>query len=85
METNEVKRTGVIGLGAMGLQMARHLRRKGFDVTGYTGEACNLAPQRATYCSQNPLRRNDFEHTLRHAVTHHVTWRNTSRRNPAIT
>ena len=35
METNEVKRTGVIGLGAMGLQMARHLLRKGFDVTGY--------------------------------------------------
>jgi 3-hydroxyisobutyrate dehydrogenase-like beta-hydroxyacid dehydrogenase len=34
METNEVKRTGVIGLGAMGLQMARHLLRKGFDVAG---------------------------------------------------
>ena len=35
METYEIKRTGVIGLGAMGLQMARHLLRKGFDVTGY--------------------------------------------------
>ena len=33
MET--VKRTGVIGLGAMGLQMARHMVRKGFEVAGY--------------------------------------------------
>jgi 3-hydroxyisobutyrate dehydrogenase-like beta-hydroxyacid dehydrogenase len=32
--SNAVKRTGVIGLGAMGLQMARHMVRKGFDVTG---------------------------------------------------
>jgi 3-hydroxyisobutyrate dehydrogenase-like beta-hydroxyacid dehydrogenase len=30
-----VKRTGVIGLGAMGLQMARHMVKKGFDVSGY--------------------------------------------------
>src|SRR5205823_5930402 len=30
-----VKRTGVIGLGAMGLQMARHMVRKGFEVSGY--------------------------------------------------
>ena len=30
-----VKRTGVIGLGAMGLQMARHMVRKGFEVAGY--------------------------------------------------
>ena len=30
-----VKRTGVIGLGAMGLQMARHMAAKGFDVAGY--------------------------------------------------
>jgi 3-hydroxyisobutyrate dehydrogenase-like beta-hydroxyacid dehydrogenase len=35
-ETNNVaKRTGVIGLGAMGLQMARHMAAKGFDVAGY--------------------------------------------------
>src|SRR5262249_61625511 len=30
-----VKRTGVIGLGAMGLQMARHMVNKGFEVSGY--------------------------------------------------
>src|SRR6266700_2170696 len=30
-----VKRTGVIGLGAMGLQMARHMIIKGFEVSGY--------------------------------------------------
>ena len=34
-ENNAVKRTGVIGLGAMGLQMARHMAAKGFDVAGY--------------------------------------------------
>ena len=39
METNTIKRTGVIGLGAMGLQMARHMVRKGFDVTGYDVDA----------------------------------------------
>src|SRR4051794_19851799 len=30
-----VRRTGMIGLGAMGLQMARHMAAKGFDVAGY--------------------------------------------------
>jgi 3-hydroxyisobutyrate dehydrogenase-like beta-hydroxyacid dehydrogenase len=30
-----VKHTGVVGLGAMGYQMARHMVNKGFDVTGY--------------------------------------------------
>src|SRR5580704_7709749 len=34
-QTNAVKRTGMIGLGAMGLQFARHMQRKGFDVVGY--------------------------------------------------
>jgi 3-hydroxyisobutyrate dehydrogenase-like beta-hydroxyacid dehydrogenase len=34
-ETNVVKRAGIIGLGAMGLQFARHMSRKGLDVTGY--------------------------------------------------
>jgi 3-hydroxyisobutyrate dehydrogenase-like beta-hydroxyacid dehydrogenase len=33
--TNPVKRTGMIGLGAMGLQMATHMAKKGFEVTGY--------------------------------------------------
>jgi len=31
----DVKRTAMIGLGAMGLQMARHMVRKGFEVSGY--------------------------------------------------
>jgi 3-hydroxyisobutyrate dehydrogenase-like beta-hydroxyacid dehydrogenase len=34
-QTNPVKHTGMIGLGAMGLQFARHMQRKGFDVAGY--------------------------------------------------
>ncbi len=33
--TTPVKRTGMIGLGAMGLQMARHMAHKGFEVCGY--------------------------------------------------
>jgi 3-hydroxyisobutyrate dehydrogenase-like beta-hydroxyacid dehydrogenase len=33
-QTNTVKRTGMIGLGAMGIQFARHMLRKGFDVAG---------------------------------------------------
>ena len=32
---NAVRRTGVVGLGAMGLQMARHMGSKGFSVAGY--------------------------------------------------
>lgn len=31
----EVTRTGVIGLGAMGFQMARHMVNRGFQVTGF--------------------------------------------------
>ena len=34
-DKNEVTRTGVIGLGAMGAQFARHLAGKGFTVAGY--------------------------------------------------
>jgi 3-hydroxyisobutyrate dehydrogenase-like beta-hydroxyacid dehydrogenase len=34
-EDESVKRTGMIGLGAMGVQMARHMARKGFEVHGY--------------------------------------------------
>lgn len=34
-----VRRTGMIGLGAMGFQMARHMVSKGFEVTG-----CDIAP-----------------------------------------
>jgi len=35
MQTNAVTRVAVIGLGAMGLQIARHLANKGFAVCGY--------------------------------------------------
>jgi 3-hydroxyisobutyrate dehydrogenase-like beta-hydroxyacid dehydrogenase len=35
MSTNVVRRVGIIGLGKMGNPMARHLRRAGFEVTGY--------------------------------------------------
>ena len=35
MAQDKVKRTGVIGLGAMGLQMGRHMVRNGFEVHGY--------------------------------------------------
>jgi 3-hydroxyisobutyrate dehydrogenase-like beta-hydroxyacid dehydrogenase len=34
-QSNTVKRVGMIGLGAMGLQLARHMTKKGFDVAGY--------------------------------------------------
>jgi 3-hydroxyisobutyrate dehydrogenase len=35
MADAQVKRTGMIGLGAMGLQMARHMVRGGFEVAAY--------------------------------------------------
>jgi 3-hydroxyisobutyrate dehydrogenase-like beta-hydroxyacid dehydrogenase len=35
----QVTRTGVIGLGAMGLQMARHMAARGFDVAGHDIDA----------------------------------------------
>jgi 3-hydroxyisobutyrate dehydrogenase-like beta-hydroxyacid dehydrogenase len=38
-QPNPVKRTGMIGLGAMGLQFARHMTKKGFDVAGYDIDA----------------------------------------------
>jgi 3-hydroxyisobutyrate dehydrogenase-like beta-hydroxyacid dehydrogenase len=50
-----LRRTGVIGLGAMGLQMARHMLNKGFEVTGYgEDERCWrdwLGIHFLTYCS----------------------------------
>jgi 3-hydroxyisobutyrate dehydrogenase-like beta-hydroxyacid dehydrogenase len=33
--TTPVKRTGMIGLGAMGLQMAKYMGKKGYEVSGY--------------------------------------------------
>ena len=42
MDKDRVKNTGIIGLGAMGYQMARHMVNKGFAVTGY-----DVAPEAA--------------------------------------
>jgi len=35
MADAKVKRTGMIGLGAMGVQMAKHMVKNGFEVAGY--------------------------------------------------
>jgi 3-hydroxyisobutyrate dehydrogenase-like beta-hydroxyacid dehydrogenase len=43
-QTNTVKRAGMIGLGAMGIQFARHMARKGFDVMGYDIDADAVRP-----------------------------------------
>src|SRR6266550_7348201 len=40
MNKDRVKKTGIIGLGAMGYQMARHMVKRGFAVTGY-----DIAPE----------------------------------------
>jgi 3-hydroxyisobutyrate dehydrogenase-like beta-hydroxyacid dehydrogenase len=40
-----IKHTGIIGLGAMGYQMARHMVNKGFAVSGY--DVAPVAAQRA--------------------------------------
>ena len=45
-ESNQVTRTGVIGLGAMGLQMARHMAAKGFDVRGHDIDAAAVGRAR---------------------------------------
>jgi len=53
MDDQVIKRTGVIGLGAMGLQMARHMAGKGFDVAGYDVDPDALrraADHRVTAC-----------------------------------
>jgi 3-hydroxyisobutyrate dehydrogenase-like beta-hydroxyacid dehydrogenase len=39
MAQDNVKRTGMIGLGAMGMAMARHMAGKGFEVYGYDIDA----------------------------------------------
>ncbi len=38
-----VKNTGIIGLGAMGYQMARHMVKKGFHVAGYDVQPAAMA------------------------------------------
>jgi 3-hydroxyisobutyrate dehydrogenase-like beta-hydroxyacid dehydrogenase len=47
MNSATVTRTGVIGLGAMGLQMARHMAAKGFDVRGYDIDPAAVARAQA--------------------------------------
>ncbi len=37
-----VTRAGMIGLGAMGLQMARHMAAKGFGVAGFDVDAAAM-------------------------------------------
>jgi len=46
MGTQSVTRTGVIGLGAMGLQMARHMAAKGYDVCGHDIDAAAMGRAR---------------------------------------
>jgi 3-hydroxyisobutyrate dehydrogenase-like beta-hydroxyacid dehydrogenase len=52
------RRAGVIGLGAMGLQMARHMAAKGLDVAGYDidvdamGRATDLGVKTCLSCAQ---------------------------------
>lgn len=47
MSTGSLRRVGIIGLGKMGLPMARHLRKKGFEVTAHdvNAAACKAAEQ----------------------------------------
>jgi 3-hydroxyisobutyrate dehydrogenase-like beta-hydroxyacid dehydrogenase len=41
-QTNTVTKAGMIGLGAMGIQFARHMQRKGFDVAGFDVDAAAM-------------------------------------------
>src|SRR5262249_36772309 len=51
MADTAVKRTGMIGLGAMGLQMARHMAAKGFGVVGF-----DIAPEANERAKQYGIR-----------------------------
>lgn len=57
-----VKRTGVIGLGAMGLQMARHMAAKGFDVVGH-----DIDPAAMQRAQAHQLRIAGADEVARHA------------------
>ena len=56
MSSGRVKNTGIIGLGAMGYQMARHMVKKGFAVTGYdvAPEAARRAKEAGIRIAANP-------------------------------
>jgi 3-hydroxyisobutyrate dehydrogenase-like beta-hydroxyacid dehydrogenase len=58
----QVRRTGVIGLGAMGLQMARHMAAKGFDVIGH-----DISPAAIKNAQDLQLRTADATAVARHA------------------
>ena len=60
--TGKVTRTGIIGLGAMGLQMARHMAAKGFDVLG--NDVADDATKRA---QAHQIRTGDAAAVARHA------------------
>src|SRR5207245_570090 len=51
-----VKRSGMVGLGAMGLQMARHMVHKGFEVSGYdvSTDAAQRAKSHGVYICGSP-------------------------------
>jgi len=51
MDKDRVTNTGIIGLGAMGFQMGRHMVNKGFAVTGY-----DLAPEAARRAREAGIR-----------------------------
>jgi 3-hydroxyisobutyrate dehydrogenase-like beta-hydroxyacid dehydrogenase len=61
-QTSSIKRTGVIGLGAMGLQMARHMAAKGFDVLGN-----DISPAAAKNAQDLQLRVGDAAAVARHS------------------
>src|SRR6516162_5762880 len=56
MSTSAVHRVGIVGLGKMGLPMARHLARAKFDVTGYDidAHARSQAQQSGITVAANP-------------------------------
>lgn len=56
MQRSDVTPTGMIGLGAMGLQMARHMLARGFAVFGYdvSAEAMRRACELGIVCCASP-------------------------------
>ena len=61
---SDIRRVGVIGLGRMGLPMATHLLRAGFDVCGYDPDSpredalARRAAQRYSGCSASAASRH---------------------------
>jgi 3-hydroxyisobutyrate dehydrogenase-like beta-hydroxyacid dehydrogenase len=59
---NAINRTGMIGLGAMGLQMARHMAARGFDVLGH-----DIDPEAARRARELGMRTAEAADVARHA------------------